>query len=186
LLLKLELKGIFMSEIVIANKSYSPNEIIEHSNKAAQWFLIIAGFSLINSVMVYLGAEVNFVVGLGVTMFVDALLLATQGDLAGIAQMVFQTIGIGFNVGVLGIFYLIWKKSKQGGHLAYIIGTVLYLLDGLLFLLIGDWVGIAFHVFFLFFIVTGYAFIKNHTAAQELLAKPKDQESEAAIAKQFG
>lgn len=175
-----------MSEIVIANKSYSPNEIIEHSKKAAQWFLIIAGFSLLNSVLIYLGTEVNFVVGLGSTMLVDALLLATQANLEGAAKMAFQAIGIGLNVGILGMFYIIWKKAKEGGRIAYTIGAALYLLDGLLFLLLGDWVGIAFHVFFLFFIITGYGFIKNHKAAQELLTQAKNQESDVVPAEQFG
>ncbi len=171
-----------MSEIIIANKSYPPGEVITHSEKAAQWFIIIAGFSLLNSILIYLGTDMNFVVGLGLTMLVDGILLVSQEGLDGIAKVLVQTIAIGFNVAILGLFWMIWKKSKRGSRTAYIAGMVIYLLDALLFLLVGDWVGIAFHIFFLFFIFGGYGFIKNRSAAEALLIESEREKSTAAVA----
>ena len=172
-----------MSGIVIANKSYPPNEVIVQSEKAAQWFIIIAGFSLLNSILVYMGAEVNFVVGLGVTMLVDGVLLVSQGELSGLARILIQTIAIGFNVGVLVFFWIIWKKSKRGSRGAYLFGMIIYLLDSLLFLMVGDWVGVGFHLFFLFFIFGGYGFIKHRRVAEALLSESRQTEFNDVTAK---
>jgi hypothetical protein len=48
---------------------------------------------------------------------------------------------------------------------------VLYALDGLIFLAVKDWIGVGFHVFFLFGLWGGYRFMRQRRKAEELLAQ---------------
>lgn len=44
-------------------------------NAGAGWFTAIAAFSIINLLILAFGGGVNFLVGLGITQFIDALCL---------------------------------------------------------------------------------------------------------------
>src|SRR5262245_10350616 len=46
--------------------------LMEQVKRSANWFFIIAGLSMVNSVIQLLGAQISFIVGLAYTQFVDA------------------------------------------------------------------------------------------------------------------
>ncbi len=77
------------------------------------------------------------------------------------------------NLGILGVIVAIWQFARRGSAIAYIIGMVLYLLDTAIFLLVGDWVGAAFHAFFLAMLWGGYAFVRQRPSAEQALAQPE-------------
>jgi hypothetical protein len=159
-----------MTAIEIAGKSYQPNEIIEHAKKARGWFVAIAAFSFVNSLLIMFGAEVSFVIGLGATQVVDAIVAVMREEMASSAAAVASAIGLLINLCIIGVVMVIWWASGRGSTAAYIVGMVLYGLDGLIFLLVGDWIGVGFHVFFLFMLWGGYRFMREWRNAQAFLA----------------
>ena len=127
----------------------------------ANWFYWIAGLSVVNSVISLLQGGVGFIFGLGVTQVVDAIgaaIVEEQGDGAGLIRI----IVLGASVFVAGFFVLFGWLANQGMGWAFLLGMVLYALDGLLFLLVQDWLSLGFHVFAL------YAMFKGYTALRQL------------------
>jgi hypothetical protein len=114
---------------------------------AAGWFLWIGGLSVVNSIAGLAGGGVHFIVGLGITQVVDAL--AHQ---IGSSGLVLDIIINGF---VVGIFVLFWKFASKGQSWAFMVGMILYALDGLLLLMFKDIFSVAFHAYALFRIYTG-------------------------------
>ncbi len=117
------------------------------AKSGARWFLWIAGLSLVNSIASSAGAKFHFILGLGITQVFDAIAKRTAG--AGNFTALF------LDVGMAGVFVFFGWLASKGREWAFILGMILYALDGLLFLLVKDMVGIGFHLFALFFIYRG-------------------------------
>jgi Na+/melibiose symporter-like transporter len=115
---------------------------------AAGWFFAIAGFSLINSVLILFGSTWHFLLGLGVTTFFDAVAHHLDNSVANIAVFV-------INVFILAVPLLFGVFARQGHKWAFIVGMVLYALDGVLLLLFQEWLSAGFHVYALFMIYRG-------------------------------
>jgi hypothetical protein len=113
----------------------------------ASWFFWIAGLSLINSLAALTGSNWGFVLGLGVTQVIDAI--AHQIGGAGLA------VGLALDFAASGLFIGCGVLARKGLAWVFVAGMALYALDGLLFLLVGDWFGLAFHVFVLFCLFKG-------------------------------
>lgn len=113
----------------------------------ASWFYWVAGLSLVNSVVAFTGSDWRFILGLGITQIFDALgnEIATAGK---IVALVLDLIAA-------GIFVLFGVFANKGHLWAFITGMVLFALDGLIFLLAQDWVGVGFHVFVLYCLFRG-------------------------------
>jgi hypothetical protein len=114
----------------------------------AQWFYWIAGLSLVNAILALSGQGWRFILGLGVTQLVQEL--AQESGSAGTKA---GLVGLG----LIAIFGFLGQRAVAGHHWAFLVGMTLYALDGAIFLLIQDWVGVGFHVFALIMIGRGYA-----------------------------
>jgi hypothetical protein len=112
------------------------------------WFYWIAGLSLINSIAAASGSSWRFIVGLGVTQLFDAL-GAGMGNGGKIVALVLDLVAA-------GVFILFGVFANKGHTWAFLTGMVLFALDGAIFLLGGDWLGVAFHVLVLFFLFRGF------------------------------
>jgi hypothetical protein len=113
----------------------------------ARWFYWIAGLSLVNSVVMIAGGGFHFVVGLGITSVVDEL--AKQvGSVGTVLDLV-------INGTVAGIFFLFGSFAGKAQKWAFIVGMVLYGLDGLLLLVAKDVLSAAFHGYALYAISRG-------------------------------
>jgi len=110
---------------------------------AARWFWWIAGLSLVNTVLVQTGNDMNFVVGLGITAGADALFAGTKV--------------IGFIVDAVAIvfFVLMGLQAQRGKLWAFYVGIGVYTLDALIYAAIQDWMPVAFHALIIYFIVRG-------------------------------
>ena len=161
-----------MTNIEIYKKSYEPAEVVRRAKSACGWFAAIAAFSLINSLLIFFKSNTTFVIGLGATMIVDGFVAGARQEATGPLATVLTVIGFFINLILLGVFVLIFFLSRRGSKAAYIIGMVLYFLDALLFLLFKDWLGVAFHAFFLYSLIAGFAFIKARAQAETLLTAP--------------
>ena len=112
----------------------------------AQWFYWVAALSLINCVVALTGAQWRFILGLGVTQVVQELSPGAAAVTAGLVSLA-----------VIGLFAFIGYQAVKGRGWAFITGMALYALDGAIFLLVQDWVGVGFHAFALVMIGRGYA-----------------------------
>lgn len=115
--------------------------------RGGQWFYWLAGLSLINSIVAFTGQDWRFILGLGVTQVVHEL--AQESGRAGI------TAGL-VTLAVIGFFVVLGQRAVAGYRWAFLSGLSLYALDGVIFVLIEDWVGVGFHIFVLTMVLRGY------------------------------
>ena len=131
--------------------------------RGARWFWWIAGLSVVNTVMIHSGGDINFVIGLGFTMMADAVFQS------------YKVIAFGIDAVALGvIFGLGWFAGK--GHLwAFVVGAVLYGLDALIYVYFQDWMSVAFHGLALFYIIKGAGALRTALRAAAQPAPPSVQ-----------
>jgi len=113
----------------------------------AGWFLAIAGLSIVNSVLTMSGANFHFIFGLGITEIVDAI--GRQSGTTGSA------LSLVVNLFIAGLFLLFWNFARRGEKWAFLVGMVLYALDGVILIPFKDFLGVAFHAYALFRIYSG-------------------------------
>ncbi len=127
--------------------SDDPAQLAIALRNGAGWFYWIAALSLINSVLVTAGSDRSFIIGLGVTQVADAIL--------GSFGTVGKIVAFAFDLVVAGLFVLLgWLANKRHGW-AFGVGIAVYGLDGVLYLLVSDWLSVAFHVFVVFSLFAG-------------------------------
>lgn len=141
------------------------------------WFFWIAGLSLLNSVIFFMGSSITFVVGLGVTQFVDGFASALANEFSSGAAVVVRLIGFGLNLFIAGIFALCGVFGRKRIKWVIITGMVFYAFDGLLSLAFRDWFGAFFHVWALTGLLRGFKAINSLT----LLEKSQSNGDIAAI-----
>jgi uncharacterized membrane protein len=129
-------------------------ELEEQFRNGVNWFYWIAGLSIINTVLYFIGQEWGFIAGLGVTQVIDMFAYAWDGSL--------RLIAIAINFILAGIFVVLGYIARQGRNWVIIIGAVLYALDTIIFVFLQDWISIAFHGFAI------YSFIKAIKANNKL------------------
>ena len=111
-----------------------------------QWFYWVAALSLINSGLALAGQDWRFILGLGVTQIVQELAKSGNGG---------TTAGL-VSLAAIGIFGVLGYQAVKGAVWAFLVGMTLYALDGVIFLLVPDWLGVGFHAFALAMILRGY------------------------------
>jgi hypothetical protein len=113
----------------------------------ANWFFVIAALSVINSLILLMGGKWNFIVGLGITQVISAI-----GNQLG---PIWKTVAFILSLIAAGFFAFFGAFARKGHKWAFIAGMILYAFDGLLFVLVQDWLGIGFHLFALYCIYKG-------------------------------
>ncbi len=113
----------------------------------ASWFFWIAVLSIVNTVLILTGSEWSMIIGLGITQVVTAITIEI-GSSANV-------IAFAVTLLVAGVFVFFGVFARKRHNWAFIIGMVFYALDSILFLLVGDWLSIGFHVFALYWIYGG-------------------------------
>jgi hypothetical protein len=143
-------------------------ELRQRGRNGANWFFWVAGLSLVNSVIMLSGGDTYFVIGLGVTLIADAIAREVgqqQPDIAQIVKGVFFGFDVIVAVVVIGFGWLAVRRYQ----VVYALGMILYLLDGLLFVLAQDWFSAGFHAFALFCMWTGFSAYRQLNAAEQAL-----------------
>jgi len=130
----------------------------------ANWFYWIAGLSAINSVIYIFGSSVAFLAGLGFTQLAEQLVdIGIENGLPSALKVV----AIVLNFVVVAMFALFGYYANKRFSAAFIVGIVLYLLDGLLLLLLGIVLSAGFHAFALFFIIRGFLACRTLNSQQK-------------------
>lgn len=156
----------------MAAKVASALEVLNRRTQSgANWFFWIAALSLINTALEKGGANIRFLVGMGITQVLDAIAdkLGPTGVVAGIVVNLF----------VAGFFVLLGVQARKKQKWAFLLGMVLYGLDGLIFLLGPDFFPLAFHGLALFYLYKGLA-ARNQAAKLEGMLQPQAAAAGAA------
>ncbi len=105
------------------------------------WFYWIAGLTLVTSVISLAGGGWRFFLSLGITQLVDAIAVELSASLGNATKV----IAIVLDIFAIAVFATAgWLAGKR--HLwAYVVGMVLFLLDGVVSLVFGDWLGVIVH-----------------------------------------
>ena len=114
----------------------------------ANWFYWIAGMSILNEIFLQIQSGWSFAIGLGITQLLNAIFRNGVGSI--IATVILS-----------GLFVLFGKMAHQGRRWAFITGIIIYSLDGILFIIVKDYVGLGLHVFALFYVYRGLRAYNN-------------------------
>jgi hypothetical protein len=123
----------------------------------ASWFYWIAGLSLVNSISAVSGSDWRFILGLGITQVFDAFGAGFGGG-GPIVALVLDLMAA-------GVFILFGVFAHKRHTWAFIVGMVLFGLDGVIFLLAQEWLGVGFHVFALYCLFRGLSACRKLNAA---------------------
>ena len=132
---------------MVTNGTMDPEKLRMRAQSGVSWFYWIAGLSVINSIIAVTGSTWGFMAGLGVTQMIDGVARAI-GPVSKVIAVVLDVLIAALVVG-LG------KWASRSSRI-YLCGMILYALDAVIFLLVQDWVGLAFHGLVLFFLWGGY------------------------------
>jgi hypothetical protein len=123
----------------------------------ANSFYFVAALSLINSILSAVGYSLTFVFGLSITQMIDGAGVGV-GDSSPDLALAGKVGAVIVSVIISGFFALLGFFGGRGQRWAFIVGMILYLLDGILMLAallwlgtgqFQDWIGFAIHFYFL-------------------------------------
>jgi hypothetical protein len=121
----------------------------------AGWFFWIAGLSLVNSIILMVGGHWNFLIGLGITQVIDGIATGIASEAGAEAATIIKILAFIADIVVAGVFVIFGVLAMKRYKLSFIIGMILYALDGLIFLMVPDFLSIGFHLFALFGLYSG-------------------------------
>jgi len=123
---------------------------------SSRWFFWIAGLSMLNSIIFRMDGQITFVGSLGVTQIIDFMSrIYIEEGLFENANMV-SGISMLFILLFSGLYLVLGLLTRKKKKWAFYIGTILYLIDGLILVLIQDYINAAFHGYILFSLIRGW------------------------------
>ncbi|MFZ1702014.1 MAG: hypothetical protein WBO10_11560 [Pyrinomonadaceae bacterium] len=135
--------------------------------RGANWFYWIAGLSLINSAAFLVGANFHFLAGLGITEIADAVIEASIQEGAPSA---IKAVSVIFDLIVVVGFALTGYFSNKYFQTVFIAGIVIYIFDGLIVLLLGDYLMAGFHAFALYGLIRGFIALREFKRTSAVVA----------------
>ena len=129
----------------------------------ANWFYWIAGLSIVNSIVNLYQGSWGFAAGLGINKLLDALSAATATD-GGInlGQVILLVLGIM----IAGFFFIFGVLANRKQTWAFVLGIIMYTLDGVILVFIDDLLGIIIHLLAIIFLVRGYLALRKLLRAE--------------------
>ena len=147
----------------------------QHAKTGINWFFWIATLSLVNTALAHFGANIQFIIGLSITAIADAIAVQIGKEQPQHATLA-MGIAIGFSLIVALVVMGFGWLSRQRIMWVFAIGIGLYLLDGVVYLLLGDIKSAGFHGFALFGMIRGWLAIRQ--LAQHPLGDEEDETDE--------
>jgi hypothetical protein len=145
--------------------------LMQQGRRGAGWFYSIAGFSLINSLIMLVGGGTFFVIGLGVTLIVDVGALH-QAQKVPENAVALKAVAFAFDLFVAAIVCGFGWLAVKRWQPVFFLGMVLYLLDGLLFLIFGQMMAVAFHAYGLYCMWSGFQAYRKLAVLERQLMDP--------------
>ncbi len=151
----------------------------QQGDAGANWFFWVAGLSLVNTIIAHSGGDRHFIVGLSFTAIVDAI-AQEVGKQEPEAATIATVIAIAFSCFVTLVAALFGWMSRKRWLAVFGIGMGIYLLDGLLYLLLGDIMSAGFHGFALWSMFTGFNAYRQLSKLEDLIRAGHDELGESA------
>ncbi len=104
----------------------------------ANWFFLVAGLSIFNSLMIFGKADIYFPIGLGATLLID--LVGSAFGSTGMILAFFLDLLIASFYAVFGVL------TKRRNVLLFGVGMVFYAFDAVIYLIALDPVGVILHL----------------------------------------
>jgi hypothetical protein len=147
----MEKSGELGQEINAKGGEVNKTELELQLERGANWFFWIAGLSIVNS-LIFLGCgEGGFIFGLGITQVLDVIVMDACKD----ADMKAKACVFAVDIMVVCFVIMFGVIAKSRRRWGFIVGMILYSLDGLLFVLVQDILSVGFHAFALYGIYGG-------------------------------
>lgn len=127
-------------------------ELTQKYKNGANWFYWIAALTIITSLIAFGGGGWRFFISLGTTQIIDALAEGLSAELGGGAKVVALVL----DLLVTGTFVVFGVLAGKKLLWAYVLGMAVFLLDGLVTLVIQDWIGAIAHVVVIVLMVPGF------------------------------
>ncbi|MDT7540639.1 MAG: hypothetical protein QOE33_543 [Acidobacteriota bacterium] len=151
--MSLNLNGQSMTSASVNDPSGSiASAYTRHLNSGANWFFWIAGLSLINSIVSLSKGSWSFLAGLGITQIFDGLANGLSDELGGGAT----AVALILDLLVAACFVALGMLARRAMLWAFVVGMVIYALDGVLLAFFQVWLSVAFHAFALYSIYRGF------------------------------
>lgn len=128
--------------------------LMRRVRNGASNFYWIAGLSILNSLITIFNGNVTFMIGLGVTQFIDAVAYYLAQSMPEFA-LPLKIVGLGLSFVIAAFFILLGFFASKAKRWAFLVGLALYSLDSILMLVFQDWLGVIFHLLMLWGAVTG-------------------------------
>jgi len=150
---------------------------MEHADLAtkyksgANWFFWIAGLTIVTSILSFTGANWRFLISLGTTQVIDALANAMSEELGGAPKVVALVLDLILS----GVFVVFGVLANKKFLWAYILGMAVFIVDGLVSMLVQDWVGVIAHVVVVFFMVPGFMAGRKLVEIEQMMAQSQAQ-----------
>jgi hypothetical protein len=125
-------------------------QLLQRRDQGGAWFFWIGGASILNTILFALGTQWGLYVGLGITYLIDGL---AKGPTETTPTPIYAVV---IDVIIASGFLLLGRAARNGSLGWYAIGIVLYFLDGLLFVLAADVLGIAVHGLAIYWLISGW------------------------------
>lgn len=146
---------------------------VEHQQRVgANWFFWIAGLSLVTTMILLFGGNINFVVGLAVTAIFAGLAADFSQNVDPGAVLVIKAVAFAACALAASVFAGFGFFARRGHVWAFIVGMFLYLLDGLIYLALGDLLSTAFHAYVLFCLFQGCKAARILNSAPATISEP--------------
>jgi hypothetical protein len=145
--------------------------LLLQGRNGAKWLYWIAGFSIVNTLIMLISGGIYFVVGLAVTNITDqfAQAIAQQSPEAAVfAKVAAFAFSAFVSLAFCGFGWLALKRYQP----LFFLGMVLYLLDGLLFLLLREFMAAAFHAYALYCMWSGFQAYRQLNSLEQQLMNP--------------
>lgn len=126
-------------------------ELVQRYKNGANWFYWIAGLTIVTSLIAFAGGGIAFIFSLGSTQIIDGVAIALSTELGSAAKVVALFLDLIVTAIFAGFGWLANKKYLW----AYILGMVAFLLDGVVSLVVQDWISVLAHGFVLYFLFRG-------------------------------
>ena len=123
-------------------------QLTRRVSSGASNFYWVAALSVINTLMSVFSAGRYFVIGLAISLFVDGIFMGVAEALPE-AQLFAKILDVVISIVIAGVFALFGYLASKGKRWAFIVGMAFYALDTLLMLVFQEWMGLIFHLFFL-------------------------------------
>ena len=157
------------------NREAEVAEITQRMKRGANNFYWIAALSVINSILSMTGSGTYFVIGLAITLIADGLTIGLSQSLPD-AALIVKIVGLVVSILIAGVFALFGFFAAQGKRWAFLVGMILYGIDGLLMLAFADWIGVLFHAYFLWGLFGGLRALGElqQKSSQKQMTFPQD------------